>query len=149
MQRRDVETEDKGGQHRNISTAHAAVCSLSALCSLRPVVCTMHSAHCTLHSAVSLSVVWSAADAAFPELPPRLPLPVPLALALALLCPASLLPLSPFFSSFPSYSYSTYGVNMRPKPCHVRRIGPSMPSQEHSSSMRLLIRRSANNQRGA
>lgn len=27
------------------------------------------------------------------------------------------------FSSFPSYSYSTYGVKMRPKPCHVRRIG--------------------------
>lgn len=36
------------------------------------------------------------------------------------------------------------------KPCHVRRIGASMPSQGHNdnSSMRLLIRRSANNQRG-
>lgn len=98
MQRRDVETEDKGagrgtapGTHRNTSTAHAV--------SLQSAVCL----HCCTAALCSLSVVCSRCGvsrsaASSPHLVPRP-------------------------SSLSWRSYSTHGVNMRLKPCHVRRIG--------------------------
>lgn len=102
------------------STAHA-VLSVS-VCSLRPAICSLH----------------SAAEAAFPEC--RL-LFVPLLLLLLLMLLLLLL-LVPIRQS--------QHIPCQPAPQTLPRSSdwPSMPSQGHSSSMRLLIRRSTNNQRG-
>lgn len=118
MQRRDVETEGRGpgrstasGKHRNISTAHA---SLQCTDSLQSALCALRSAACTMQSVGGLQQMRR-----FPNC--RLLL---LLLLLSILrSPASLLCQAPRPFSRPSYSHSTYGVNMRPKPCRVRRIG--------------------------
>lgn len=112
---------DKGGGGRARHNIRQASKHQHRACSLQSAVCALRSALCTLHSAAcSLSVVCSrcgvsriaASSSSRSSSSPCLP---------ASLCAWSLVR-SVLFSSR-SYSYSTYGVNMRPKPCHVRRIG--------------------------
>lgn len=109
-------------------------------CSVR-IVCSLHSALCSLRYAVCR---WPAADAAFPELPPPPSPPPPLDLALP--CLLAL----PGPSSLLSSLIQSQHIRCQHAPQTLPRSSdwPSMPSQDHSSSMRLLVRRSANNQRG-
>lgn len=110
MQRRDVETEDKGAgneaQHpASIETSAPrmqSVCSLAALCSLRPAVCTMHSALC------SQSCRWSGLQQMrrFPNC--RL---VFLFLLLLLLCPMSARVPCPFVSLLFPHTVTAHTVS--------------------------------------
>lgn len=137
MQRRDVETDGQGGgagrgttsgKHRDISTAHA-VCSLrSALCSLQSVGGLQQMRRFPNCRLLFVSFFL---------------LPLPACLAVRVVpCP---------FCSLLFSLIQLQHIRCQHAPQTLPRSSdwPSMPSQDHSSSMRLLIRRSANNQRGA
>jgi hypothetical protein len=141
MQRRDVETEDKGGaldeaQHP-ASIETSAPRMQPAHCSL-PVVCRLQQMrrfpNCRFFFPPLALGSCSSSLVALPTWPPgRLAAWPP--------GPSSLL-------SSVILQLQHIGCQHGPQTLPRSSDWPSMPSQEHNSSMRLLIRRSANNQRG-
>lgn len=159
MQRRDIETEDKGGEgggmegrgtasgkHRNISTAHAD-CRLQTapLQSVGGLQQMHRGGSRTAASSPSPSRSCSCSCSCSYSCSATLPrfhtgtLPQ---MSAGFLVPPLPLPL------LPHVQLQHTRCQHAPQTLQRSSDWPSMPSQDHSSSMRLLVRRSANNQRG-